>query len=233
MGMSDSDGKISGLCPQCGQEHRFDPFWNNPRTVPLCDPCAEWQELSGHGKKKTITWEDSYRSALPEEYQRAEIGQVPPCYVGALDWTAEEFRGGLGLIGPSGEGKSCAIACLLWKLETRFLWLFGSQARDMATQSAMTDHPNHADACRSWQKALDIPILVLDDISQGVMTAAWAAKLLALLEIRKSHGRPTFWTSQLTLPELREKLGRQSGGETATADATSRRLGQQSLVLHA
>ena len=230
--MSESDEMTTAPCPHCGKLHEFE-LWMLEFNVPPCDPCAKLQTQDWDAKKAPTPWDVTYRKKMPLDYQRAEIGQVPSCYAGALDWTAEGYRGGLGLIGPSGEGKSCAIACLLWKLEKRFLWWFGSQARDVATHSAMPDHPNHADACKSWQNALDIPILVLDDITQGVMTAAWSAKLLALLEIRKSHGRPTFWTSQMTLPELREKLGKQSGGETATADATSRRLGQQSLVLHA
>lgn len=231
--MSDSDGKISGPCPICGKVHRFDPFWGGKKTVPLCDPCEEWQELHGVGKKKALTWEDSYRQAMPDEYQLAEIGKIPPCYASALDWTAGQYRGGLGLIGPSGEGKSCAIACLLRELKQRFIWLSGAEARDAATQSAMTDHPKHADACILWEKALKIPILVLDDITQGVMTTAWSSKLLALLETRKSRGLPTFWTSQMPLPELREKLGRQNGGDDHQADAISRRLGQDTLKLEA
>ncbi len=229
--MMDGEKMTTAPCPHCGKLHEFE-LWMLKYKVPPCDPCAEIQDEK---KKKSLAptpWDVTYRKKLPLDYQRAETGRILPCYAAALDWTAEEYRGGVGLIGPSGSGKSCAMACLLWKLETKFIWWSGTEAREIATLSAMSGHSGHGEAYKKWQKALEVPILVLDDISQGRMTEAWSSKLFDLMEMRKSRGLPTFWTSQITLPELREKMARQNGNDDKQGHATSRRLGQHALVLH-
>lgn len=231
MGMNPSGKMTTAPCPHCGKDHEFPAWMNAWRMVPLCDPCANLQQQIWDAKKAPAPWEVIYRRELPSDYLRAETGKIPPCYAGVLEWTAETHRGGVGLIGPSGEGKSCAMACLLWQLGKRFMWWSGTQARKTATDSAMPDRPNHAEACKLWQKAMEVPILVLDDISQGVMSMAWSAMFFDLMETRKSRGLPTLWTSQIPLPDLRDKMARQNGGDAEQAMAISRRLGQHSLVL--
>ncbi|RYD18223.1 MAG: hypothetical protein EOP88_23385 [Verrucomicrobiaceae bacterium] len=233
MGMMDSDKMTSAPCPHCGKLHEFELWMLEFKRIPLCDTCAKLQTQTWDAKKAPASWGVRYRRALPLDYQQAQTGKIPPCYASALDWTAEEHRGGVGLVGPSGSGKSCAMACLLWKLEMRFIWWSGTEARDVGTQSAMSSHPDHAEACKLWQKAMTVPILVLDDLSQGRMTEAWSSRLFDLTETRKSRGLPTFWTSQIPLEELRQKMARQNGGDTEQAMAISRRLGQHSLVLSA
>ena len=80
---------------------------------------------------------------------------------------------------------------------------------------------------------MQVPILVLDEISQGKLTEAWSSRLFDLLETRLGAGLPTLWTSQIPLPEIRAKIVRQNGGDQAQADAISRRLAQHTLVLKA
>lgn len=231
--MSEPEETLIGKCPGCGQDHAYPAWIKVWRMVPLCDPCGKRQEQIWKEKRQPTSWEVRYRRMLPDGYLKSETAKVPPCYARALDWTAEAHRGGLGLVGPSDAGKSSAMACLMWKLEKEFLWLSGTVAREVATQSAMMDHPGHAEACKRWQKAMTVPILVLDDVSQGLMSAAWSARLFDLLETRMNHGLPTLWTSQIPLEELRAKIARQNGGDTAQADAISRRLGQHSAMLRA
>ncbi|RYD46402.1 MAG: hypothetical protein EOP85_07510 [Verrucomicrobiaceae bacterium] len=231
MGMNESVEMTSAPCPECGKIHEFDTWMLVYKKIPLCDPCEEIRNENERKRRAPKTWDDKFGKRMPLDYQRAETGRIAHCYTAALDWTAEAYRGGVGLIGPSGLGKSCAMACLLRKLETDFIWWSGTEAREVATLSALSSHSAHEESYRKWQKALTTPILMLDDVSQGRMTEAWSSKLFDLMEMRKSRCLPTFWTSQLTLPELREKMARQNGNDTAQAEATSRRLAQHSLVL--
>ena len=90
-----------------------------------------------------------------------------------------------------------------------------------------------ADSRAKWEHANRVPLLVLDDIGQGKMTEGWSATLFGLLEARLSNSRPVLWTSQISMPNLREKIARQNGGDEAQADAITRRLSQHSLVLTA
>ncbi|MBK1884696.1 hypothetical protein JIN85_19955, partial [Luteolibacter pohnpeiensis] len=132
----------------------------------------------------------------------------------------------------SGIGKSHALASLLRKLEQPFLWWSGTEARDAAIEAA-TAEKDREGCKRRWQQGSTISILVLDDISQGRMTEAWSAKLFDLLETRMGAKLPTFWSSQIDLPKLREKIVRQNGGDTAQSEAISRRLSQHSMILRA
>ena len=88
------------------------------------------------------------------------------------------------------------------------------------------------DAARAqWEHAMRVPLLVIDDISQGRMTEAWSAKLFDLLETRLGGGLPTLWTSQIPIFELKAKICQQNGGDIAQAEAITRRLSQHSLVV--
>ncbi len=233
MGMNSSGEMTTAPCPDCGKIHEFERWMLDYVKIPHCAACTEIRNEKVRKMLAPMTWDEKFRKRMPLDYQRAESDRILPCYAAALDWNAEEYRGGVGLIGPSGSGKSCAMACLLWKLEKNFIWWSGTEAREVATLSAMSGHSGHEEAYKKWQKAMTIPILVVDDISQGRMTEAWSSRFFDLMEMRKSRCLPTFWTSQLTLPALRDKMARQNGGDAEQAMAISRRLGQHSLVLHA
>jgi DNA replication protein DnaC len=86
-------------------------------------------------------------------------------------------------------------------------------------------------ARRRWEHAMTVPVLALDDVSQGKMTESWSSSLFDLLETRLGNRLPTVWSSQITLPEIRDKIICQNGGDTAQAEAISRRLGQHSLIV--
>ncbi len=222
----------SAQCPTCGTTHEFEPCDALPDCVPLCDACDRHQAATWKLGEKRRIWRKHYVSRLPKGYLLAEPEKVPPWFVPALKWTASEHHGGMGLIGDSGAGKSCAMACRLWTLETPFLWWSGTEARDAAIEVATADKDREG-ASRRWEHAMRVEILVIDDISQGRMTEAWSSKLFDILETRLSNGLPTLWTCQVPPDDLRAKIIRQNGGDTAQADAIERRLAQHSLVLKA
>mgnify|MGYP003859549587 CR=1 FL=1 len=204
-----------------------------PAAVPLCDDCGATQAATWHLNEKRQSWQRRFAEGVPEEYQTATPEEViaRKHYVSALTWRASDHHGGLGLVGTSGAGKSCALACRIRTLEEPFLWWSSTHARKKSTEAATAEH-DRAGALRQWEVSGRIKILVLDDISQATFTTAWSSRLFDLLEARLAAGLPTLWTSQLSPADLRAKIIRQNGGDTAQADAISRRLCQHSLVIH-
>jgi hypothetical protein len=220
-------------CPHCKTLHAFEVCDMLSAYIPLCDDCGEIQAATWHLNEKRQAWQRRFDAGVPDEYRAATPEEVIARrhYIAALTWKASDHRGGLGLVGTSGAGKSCAIACRIRTLEEPFLWWSGTEARKKSTEAATAEH-DRAGALRQWEVSGKIPILVLDDVSQAIFTPAWSSKLFDLLEIRLAAGLPTLWTSQLGLADLRAKIVRQNGGDNEQADAISRRLGQHSLVIH-
>ncbi|MFT3991730.1 MAG: ATP-binding protein [Luteolibacter sp.] len=139
----------------------------------------------------------------------------------------------MGLIGNSGAGKSCALSCVIQRLRKPFLWWSGTEARDAAIDAATADNKSREGHRQAWEHAMRVPLLALDDISQGKMTEAWSSKLFDLLETRLSNGLPTLWTSQISMSNFRSQIAHQNGGDVAQAEAISRRLNQHSHVIKA
>lgn len=222
----------TGVCPKCQAHLEYEPCSILPNVVPLCDACEAEQSDTWAKQQQQDRWKALYLSKLPKGYLGSKPEKVPSCYARALQWESASNHGGLGLIGVSGEGKSSAMACALWKLEKSFLWWSGTEARDAAIQAATADRDREG-ANRRWEHAMRVPVLVLDDVSQGKLTEAWSSKLFDILETRLSNGLPTFWTCQISIAELKEKIIRQNSGDVAQAEAITRRLSQHSLVLRA
>jgi hypothetical protein len=217
-------------CPRCRAPHQFEVCDILPRIVPLCDPCGEQSAAEWKADRKEVAWQKLYRARLPSGYWMATPERVAGIYASALDWCPSKHHGGLGLIGATGKGKSCALACVLAELRQPFRWWSGTEARDAAIQAATADR-DRAAAREQWERAMTVPVLILDDISQSKFTESWSSSLFDLLETRLGGNLPTFWTSQIDLDDLRAKILRQNGGDEEQAAAISRRLAQHSLIL--
>jgi hypothetical protein len=217
-------------CPKCSTPHEFEVCQILPRIVPLCDDCGVDQYEDWKIKRKDDAWRRFYDARIPDGYRFAQADKVPPNFASALSWRADSKHGGVGIVGPAGKGKSCALACLLWTMRKPFTWWSGTEARDAAIYAATADR-DRASARERWEAAMVVPILVIDDISQGKFTESWSSSLFDLLETRMGSRLPTLWTSQINLEEIRAKIVRQNGGDDAQADAISRRLAQHSLIL--
>lgn len=216
-------------CPDCGVPHEYErcDFLN---IVPVCDQCSEKQKLAYEAQKEAAAWNNLWHSRMPPGYRITQRDLVPLNLKPIFEWSQEAHCGGMGLIGKAGSGKSFAMASFIQFHRRGFLWWSGTGARDAAIEAASADRDR--DGCRRrWEHGMTVPILVLDDISQGRMTEAWSSKLFDLLETRMSALLPTLWTSQIDLPEMRQKIVRQNGGDAAQAEAISRRLSQHSLIL--
>lgn len=220
-------------CKLCGEPITVPRFFVHGverfAGVPIaCDLCAAEIERQRSEIKAAEAWADLWTRRMPVTYQHANEADLREHWRAILRWNDDAF-GGCGLIGPSGTGKSCAVACLIKRLRRPFLWWSGTEARQAATDAA-TQQEDRAGARRRWEHGMTVPVLVLDDISQAKFTEAWGANLFDLLETRLSHSRPTFWTSQISLERLREKM-RSHAIEDEQAAAICRRLAQHSLRL--
>jgi DNA replication protein DnaC len=171
-----------------------------------------------------------FLARIPQGYAASRPDKIGDYFRPALGWSAAKKHGGIGLIGEAGAGKSSAIACLLWTLEQPFVWWSGTEARDAAIEAATADKDREG-ANRRWEHAMRVPLLVVDDISQGKLTESWSSKLFDILETRLGSGLPTLWTSQIPIADIKAKIVRQNGGDVAQAEAITRRMSQHSLVL--
>jgi len=197
---------------------------------PACDAVEQEREAR---EKAERAWNVMVTQRMPADYHRTIVAKVPVAYARALTWSDMHSRGGVGLVGHAGSGKSCALACLIMLRHQAFLWWSGTEARDAAIDAQIADREARVEARGRWEHAMKVPLLVLDDISQGKMTEGWSSSLFDLLETRLSRARPVLWTSQIGMPQLRTKIARQNGGDNEQADAITRRLSQHSLVLTA
>lgn len=218
-------------CPHCGTALDWpeSPFLQNVR--PACDPCAARLNADFAAREAAAAWTRLLHTRMPAAYRTALPECVPTLYQPALEWTpCGAHPGGIGLTGPSGRGKSSAIACLLRGLGMPFLWWSGTDAREAHLDSVTADRDRHG-ARRRWDHGANVPLLVLDDISQGKMTESWSSALFGLLESRVSAGLPTLWTCQTGLTDLRAKIHRQNEGDMPQAQAITRRLAHHTLIL--
>lgn len=225
----------TGLCPECRKAVEWEPAILMgvdlfKGITPLCDDCGEARKAREDQEATRNAWSALWASRMPDGYRAASTSRVPRIFQPALSWSNSGHPGGLGLVAESGAGKSCTVACLIDRLRMPFLWWSGTQAREIADEAARAERDREGASGR-WLHGTKVPILVIDDISQGKMTEAWASKLWHLLETRRNRSLPTMWTSQMSLQELRAKIAAQNGGDSDQADAISRRLGQQSLII--
>jgi hypothetical protein len=220
----------TGPCPKCGTEVEFEPCIIMPRIIPVCDDCDEHQQAMIAKDKTEGAFARIITSRMPLGYQAATVDRINTLYRPALAWDPVKHPGGIGLIGLSGLGKSSAMACVMRERRKLFLWWSGTEARDAAIEASTADRDREGAKAR-WEAGMREAALVLDDVPQGKMTEAWSAKLFDLLETRISAKLPVFWTSQISLHDLRDKIHRQNGGDDAQAAAIVRRLSQHSLVI--
>jgi DNA replication protein DnaC len=195
-----------------------------PGIVPLCDVCAERQETEYEARMRSERWIANLRSNMPESYRNATPGQIPAALKPAYGWSQTKYPNGMGVVGESGIGKSCAVACLVAWLKYPFYWWSGTEARQIAIEAATGDS-GITGPFAQWKSAMHrMPLLVIDDIAQAKFTESWASALYQLLEARSSNHLPTIWTMQITGSELLKKISDQNGGDHAQAKAIIRRM---------
>jgi DNA replication protein DnaC len=215
---------LTNPCPHCNQPVEYYAAPDLPGIVPLCEACGEIHERNWNAEQMRQRWLRMLKARMPEDYRSAVPSLIPAELAGVMEWNRFKNPKGLGVIGKSGKGKSCAVACLVAWLKMTFRWWSGTQAREVYTAASKSDDATQGPA-RQWADAMaSLPLLVLDDISQTKFTESWSSALYSLLESRANSHLPTLWTMQITGAELRAKIIRDNGGDAAQASAIIGRL---------
>jgi hypothetical protein len=224
---------ITNPCPRCSAPVEYEPCADLPGVVPICEACEPLAAAEWDAKEKHRKWQAMLEN-MPTNYRKAIPSKIPPQLDGVMGWDRFAFPHGLGVIGTSGMGKSCAVACLVAWLKMPFRWMSGTEIRELSIQAAKSDDAMTG-AKRRWNDAMHAtPLLVIDDIAQAKFTESWASALYDLLEARTGNHLPTIWTMQITGAELRAKIIAQNGGDKAQAQAIIRRMttGMKHVVAH-
>ena len=218
-------------CPVCGKFITFEVCELLPTVIPAHDWCADAKRAELNAARDAENWQATL-NRMPDAYRAAKVANINSEFSPIMEWNPEiSHPGGVGLVAKSGKGKSCALACLVARRRQSFLWWSGTEARD-AHLEANTADKDRDGARRRWNHGAVVPVLVLDDISQGKMTETWSAALFDLLEDRSSRNLPTLWTCQIGLTAFRQKIVRQNGGDNEQAQAITQRLARNTLIIN-
>lgn len=195
-------------------------------VCPACDTAAT---------ASRPTFRDVWEKTCPPDYQAATPASVPPQLRDVLRWRPRDRQQGVGIYGPSGRGKTHAIALLALALETPFAWATGARMRQLSGDAAMLTGRDRDDARKELGILRDVPLLIIDDVAEVKFTEAWADKLFEILEYRNSTRRLTCWTAQHGPGQLAAKIV--GKGEyrldAGTGDAIERRLVQHHTIFEA
>ena len=148
----------------------------------------------------------------------------------------------VAIMGPSGSGKSCAMAVHIMQRRQSFLWLTSNEVREITTEAAKKG----GEWTMKLERMRKVAVLVIDDLSQVKFTDTFSGELYQLLEFRNKHRLAVLWTSQKDLGALRIKIAEQvyrdkyqaapthpNQLDTDQAFAITRRLGQDAIKLEA
>lgn len=223
-------------CPLCGGSFTREAmifggrelYANVPCLCPKCD--ADRARAVSSSK---ATFRELWERTVPEDYQSATPQQVPAALRDAIRWQPLPNQKGLGIHGPSGHGKSHAMALLALHLEIPFEWITGAAMRQLATDAAMLDGRARDAARRRLSELRECRLLIIDDIAEVKFTEAWADRLFEVLEYRNSTRRLTCWTAQHGPGQIADRIAAGRGVDPGTGEAIERRLCQHHAVLRA
>lgn len=134
----------------------------------------------------------------------------------------ENPKGGFGLLGKPGTGKTCLMAVVAWQwaraaaehsirtwgVSVPLMWapLWVNWATILSDlRAALNDGP--ARYAERMERLKEVPLLVVDDVgAERASEDSWGdERLYEVVEARSSAGRATLWTSNLTKEELRTR----------------------------
>lgn len=203
----------------------------------LCDACEE-KARTMELRRREETRRTAFLAGIPAEYRHATVERVPDYYAAVK--TGQPLR--LGLIGPSGSGKSCAMAIHIMQRRQPFMWLTSNEVREITIEAATKG----GEWTAKLQRMRKVTVLVIDDLSQAKFTDSFSGEFYQLLEHRNKHRLAVLWTSQKDLKSLRSKIAEQvyrdkyreaptnlSQLDEDQAFAITRRLGQDAIKLEA
>jgi DNA replication protein DnaC len=199
----------SRTCDDCGQLTTYEPLlagkFDLLENLPhFCTDCAnrrQQAESEAAAARIREKREAAWTSTIPRKYRETDTShpRFPKSIWKSLrTWPLDRS---LGLIGPSGRGKTRLLALLAkraiaddlyvgWCPATSFQW---------AAQNQWDDEHGH-DAKKWLRRWQDCHILFLDDLGKHRWTEAVESEFFALIDLRTSRSMPILWTMN-PLPE--------------------------------
>lgn len=206
-------------CPHCGAELR-------PLMVPL--PLSDermqvgWEPCGCPGAAAERAERERSERAARERDEEARLDAaceragVPRRYLRAEHRDAEAVARGAYVFGPVGAGKT-HLACAA----VRRALAAGGTARVTSTVRLLADVRSAYGAEAAVLDSLaGCGLLVIDDLGKETPTAWTLSRLFRVVDDRYAGMRPMVVTSQLSLPDLAERLAGSGDEETARAIAS-------------
>lgn len=221
--MSTMTHPTSRACDDCGQITNYEPLdacgYDLLSSLPhFCQTCQERHaraEQDAAEKRLREKREAAWIATVPKKYRETDTQH--PRFPSAIWKTlrAVDMSRSIGLIGPSGRGKTRLLALMArraiaadlfagWCPATSFQWAAQNQ----------WDDEHGADAKKWLRRWQDCHVLFLDDLGKHRWTEAVESEFFALIDLRTSRGLPIHWTMN-PLPEdepaLAERLKLDAG----------------------
>jgi len=182
------------VCPACVQQsERDDERREHEQAV---------RERAEAVRKRRAT------SGIPEELQSITWDRLrdphPAAITAARAWAQGDLTG-LFLAGPVGVGKTWLAAAAAWELSERRRVRWVDTAELLSRLNRSFGDPLREDAVLALSNA-ESAALVLDDIGMARATEHAALELYRAIDNREKAGTQLLVTSNLTLPQLRDKF---------------------------
>lgn len=218
-------------CPLCGVAVTRPAVMVGHREIMASRPClcASCEVAEAYRD----AWNERVLRQIPPKYHGATWLKVSADVLGAAKrWSPSGHQSdGIGIVGPSGRGKTHLAALVVNHLKIPFRWSTSAELRKASITAAAGDGEARAQAERWLANHRDAALLVIDDLAEAPWSEHWAGWLWACLESRTSRGLPTIWTAQDAEGKLSARIAR-GRVEQSTADAIERRLCQHSLMIY-
>lgn len=190
-----------GPCKECGTLTKGS----------ICDPCSKNRDplqITDELANK-ILW----LAKCPVEYQDFDIKKLPCKSISLEALKFDLNSGGLGLVGPSRQGKTRLMWYLLKDLhfeKNQIQWL-ALTATHFGHECSRLFSENSHKGVKFIERLCETPILFLDDLGKERLSDRVESELYHIIEYRTSHRKIILWTANATKTSLVQKMSQDRG----------------------
>lgn len=214
--LTDGDETGTGRCAECGAA-----ISTEPETITMgpgrpairidppthCEACANANQERRQQRARQRAALDVWETWTPTTYRNSDPDRFAPWIREALGgWLrAKAPTTGIGLVGPTGRGKTRAAYLALRTLALRghtIAAISHLRLADLAIDYYAGNKTERAEARHTRDRIDRADYLLLDDVGKAPTTDRSEAVLVDLIETRTANGRPIVWTSECRSRDL-------------------------------